>query len=325
MTPQGTGHGDIKAIEWEQDSSAIRYAIGDHCAYEPKDWMWWRYDLKVNTKEALPAPGSKVDDSVRTRLRLRLNRSKVECDWPSYLSEAPSGTQFVYAPGDIASTAGNYRIPDFKLWRADINGKNQAFLGDVGEAMAVDWSPREDWILIHTNTYDVPDEHIAKTDGSFFARLADLIKPTLEYPTGLIPRFSPDSEKLVVIGGAPGSTDYATWIIDIDSWNANRVSERAGLIHWSADLRYLYILDQEPYLMSTWQHRDDAFEFNLYRVDLTSAPPREELLAERLPWQRTGSPANDAVWAVSPDGAKIAYAGLNEDGMFGIVSLELSK
>jgi len=212
----------------------------------------------------------------------------------------------------------------FNLWHADVEGKNRVFLGQAslsGEAgkPGLVWSPGEDFVIVDVS-YDAAVFYLAKTDGSFFQRFpsGQEVHSYLRIP----PRFSGDEEKIAFVGTTQDARGmhHATWVATTLNGGRDlaKLSDHIGLLQWSPDSRYLYILD----IVGTR---------TLFRVDLSEAAPREEILVAGLPipaiaedmTYEAGLGLPDMYnWALSPDEAKIVYRGA--DGttlMWGILQV----
>lgn len=303
----------VRYMQWDTDSRGLTYALGNG-PEEPKDWIWYHYDLMTGKSETLPVPQSHVDDQTRWSLGLcpldRLSATWL-CQLATVLYESPSGRRMIYAPPEV------WYGPDgktpwgglFNMWYADVGGRNQVFLGRAplsgeGGKPGLVWSPSEDWALIDVS-YDRGIFYLAKTDGTIFGQfpLSGTVQAYLRIP----PKFSPDGSRIAFAGTTwdqGGSMHHATWITTLadDSHSVIKVSDHVGLLQWAADSKSLYILDIVD-------------EHALYRVGLGEMF-EERVIAGGLPvcqWVTEESYKFGPVvpdmhgWALAPDESKIAY------------------
>lgn len=317
----------VQSVQWEPDGQALRYAVG-HNRDEPKDWLWFRYDVSTDAAKVVPAPARQVSDEVRAELGLcpLAQEKTITCTVATLLSESPSGRYMVYAPPDELLYGPDGKTlwgGCFKLWHADTEGRGQVLLGPQlgclstageGGRPRVVWSPREDWILID-DSYEIANAYLAKTDGSVFTRVPRT-EDLYVYLNGALPVFSPDGARIAFIGtsGDPGKrAGYATWVIDVEGDHLERVSDQLGLLQWSSDSRYLYVFEF-------------AWKRALHRIDLTQTPPQETVLAIELPigpYSSSRLPDYatvwESMWALSPDETRVACYGVDEKGRFGFL------
>lgn len=319
----------VQFVQWDPDGK-LRYAVGDNVD-EPKDWAWFAHDVRTGVTEELPPPVSQVSDEVRAELGLcsldeePMTMTETSPCWvETVLTESPSGKHMVYAPPDhVYRPDGTPYDVCYRLWHADTEGRNRVLLapqegclhGGAEDAARPDviWSPREDWILVDL-PYEAMNVYLAKTDGSVFTRFPPS-EGLSTYRGGLMPVFSPDGAKIAFVA-TPGNYhlrgDPATWVLDVEGGDPEKVSDQIGLLQWSADGRHLYIFDL------AWTH-------TLYRVDLTEEPPRETSLAAGIPSGHSRRPSPyyvslwESPWALSPDETMVAYYGVDGKGHFGIL------
>ena len=302
----------VRAIEWQTDSLALHYALGDGLADEPKDWMWRRYELSTGTKESLPAPVSHVPDAVRVELGLCVEPD-LRCWMESSLFESPSGVQMAYGP--IGSQG--FEVGNGELWIASVDGSNRrlvpAFLPG-----SVEWSPKEDLLLVDAAWSEWPEGFLIRIDDLSVNRLLDLVAmETCESREirHAVPHFSPDGGRIAFVGGQlVGKTEVCSlWEVDVDGSDLRRLSEHVGGVQWSTDSQVLYVLEHRYKRLG--EHRFEQ-EFSLYRIDTSSILPQVELLADALPYY--GFPSS-VRWAVSPDETMIAYTDACDSGTLCIV------
>jgi len=257
----------VRAIEWQADSSALHYALGYGLADEPKDWVWWHYDLNTGAKESLPAPASHVPDAVRAELGLCVEPD-LTCWSEATLFESPSGTQMAYGPiGSQGFEQGNG-----ELWIANVDGTARrlvpAFLPGI-----VEWSPSEDFLLVDAAWSEWPETFLVQAHDLSVNRLLDLVgMENCKIPHAR-PHFSPDGNKIAFIGKQPRGETMACflWEIDMDGGNPRKLSEHVGGIQWLEDSQGLYVLEHQYTSRNTQ-------EFALYRVYTHSSLPQVELL-----------------------------------------------
>lgn len=312
---------EIKTVQWEDDDTLF-YAVED-CeidSEEPKDWCCYRYHLDSDTLEKIQV-NSQVSETVRAELGLcpldgEPQPPRALCRQHTLLSESPDGRHMVYGlPALRHDPEGQPACDCYHLWYADLAGYRRDALGEVPAERDNDkpdliWDREGKWVLI--DALDEPRTlYLARPDllrGIWFRRfpLADQARP---YLPGLQPCFSPDGSQIAFVATTwiDGRDSQATWVTDLESRTrqAITVSKQIGLLQWSEDGRYLYILDL-------------ARSRALYRVDLESG--QEVILYKDLPLPgatqayayETGLPSPDMYhWALSPDETKLVYRGAN--------------
>lgn len=312
-------------ISWEANEQGLVYAIqGERAAnnvpyFEPKDWKWWQFDLASRKSVPHSPPGSDID--LETRQALGVCRPAEEssidgCAGAPLLWESPFSDLVVYDPVSRGETA----------WIAHKDGSNATELEGVNLAQSAHWSSDGRWVVISTYAYRAPgmeSHYLVDTNGLTIYRLDQLTGHTLEFVNYMRPEFSPDGRYLAYAATDNPDYklegDYGLFLLDLNTLQAEPLTDRFGPFQWKADSLGLFVLDNAV----DFEFAEDILaprKAALYHIDISSRPFQETLLFDEIDYY-----PNDSMstwhWAYSPKAQAISMVGLRPENELGILLL----
>ena len=320
-------------IQWTDQGKSLIFSLTDlqlpaHSTKYRTYRLWWEYDVETGSRQQLPPPQTRVSDAVRASLGLcpfdMSEATRYPCS--SILHETADSEYFVFS-SDHPSSATKTGI-------ANVDGSNVVYVeGIPGSPGDVAWSSDNQWLLIghYWGTDNSNRYYLVSTDGSFVQNLEELTGVSHFRLQGVKPQFSPDGLKLAFAGieadcnrrpcpQLDQEDEYGIYVLELDTMDLYRVSDRFGSFMWLDDGSGLYILEglansvahAVEYVLEGSQYVD------LYHVDLSEQKPTENLLAIDIP---TSIPYI-GTWAYSPDSHALAGTFGNDGTTFGILLLD---
>lgn len=312
-------------ISWEANEQSLVYAIqGERAAnnvpyFEPKDWKWWQFDLASRQSVSHYPPGSDID--LETRQALGVCRPAEEssidgCTGASLLWESPFSDLVVYDPVNRGEMA----------WIAHKDGSNAIELEGVNLAQSAHWSSDGRWVVMSTYAYRAPGmerHYLVDTNGLSIYRLNQLTGHTLEFVNYMRPQFSPDGRYLAYAATDNPDYklegDYGLFLLDLNTLQAEPLTDRFGPFQWEADSLGLFVLDNAV----DFEFAEDMLaphKAALYHIDISSRPFQETLLFDEIDYY-----PNDSMstwhWAYSPRAQAISMVGLRPENELGMLLL----
>jgi hypothetical protein len=228
-----------------------------------------------------------------------------ECGRETSLWESPYSDHVIYNP---ISRGEN-------TWIAHKDGSNAMELDGVSSATNAHWSSNGKWVVISSYASGAPGQELhflVDINERTVQSLGLLTGHTLATTNYLRPQFSPDGRYLAYAATDNPDyeleSEYGLFLLDMNTLETERLSDRFGPFQWDDAGQGLYVLDNAVYFEFA-EDRLAPRKAALYHIDLSSRPIQETLLFDNIDFYPFGS-SSIRHWAYSPEAQAIAYVGL---------------
>jgi hypothetical protein len=228
-----------------------------------------------------------------------------QCGRETSLWESPYSDHLIYNP---ISRGEN-------TWMAHKDGSNAMELDGVTNAQNAHWSSDGKWVVISSYAYRAPGMEVhflVDTNSKLVRPLEQLTGHTLTFVNFLRPQFSPSGQYLVYAATENPNyeleSEYGLYLLDMNTLESERLTDRFGPFQWNADGQGLYVLDNAVYFEFA-EDRLAPRKAALYHIDVSNRPAQESLLFDNIDFYPFGS-SSMWHWAYSPEAQAIAYVGL---------------
>lgn len=317
----------IESVTWEAEGRLI-YAIQGTWAtstpyFEPKDWSWWQFDPATRENMPLTPPGTEIVLEARQELGVCADWPPEEtstdgCAGPPILYESPYGDRVIYNPISRGETT----------WMAHKNGSDVMRLeGVLGAPQNANWSSDGRWVIVSIYAYGTPGmeiHYLVNTNEGTVQQLDLLTGHLLTFVSYLRPQFSPDGRYLVYAATDNPDyeleSEYGLYLMDMNTLQSERLSDRFGPFQWDTDSQGLVVLDNAVVFGSIMEGALAPRKAALFHLDISNKPFLETLLFDHIDFYPNDSPSLWH-WAYSPENQAIAYVGLRPENELGILFL----